>query len=589
MKLPKSARAVLRRTPIGAKADSTGPVLLELDITRGVHEAPAASPLEVVRARHTPILRTIVGHLRQAAGDDDVAGLIAGIGPGALTLSQSEELRAAVRDFRAAGKFALAWSPTFGELGTGTTGYHLATGFEEIWLQPSGALGLTGYVAEEPFARGALDKLGIEPQLSRRHEYKSATELFDRHEMSPPNAEMMQRLLDSITESVLRDVAAARALDIGVVREALDIGQLSATEALARNLIDHIGYRDEAYSAVRERIGVTDPTMRFVERHGTNRLESLVGDVVRMPVGGKKVVGVIQASGPILLGRSSTGVPAGPVVASEPIGAALRAAGRDDGVVAVILRIDSPGGSYIASDAIRREIQLLRRRKPVIASMASVAASGGYYIAMPCDAVVADATTITGSIGVLAGKHVVRDGLERIGINRATLTSGPFAAMFSSNRGFTDAEWALLDRWLDEVYADFTAKAAADRGLPVDDLRAVAKGRVWSGADAADRGLVDRIGGFETALAEACRRAGVAVGEVSVRAIPKPNPLQLLRPTENTDAIEVTAGVGALVAEGPPAWRALLAHVRQVAGPPAAGVLSLAPVRIDGVLPAQTW
>lgn len=585
---------MLRRTPIGPLGVAGGPVLLEIDIARGVQEAPAASPVEVVRARHTPILRTLVEHLRKATTDTDVAGLIAGIGPGALTVSQSEELRSAVQDFRAAGKVAIAWSPSFGEMSAGTTGYHLATAFDEIWLQPSGGLGLVGYHAEAPFARGALERLGVEPQMSRRHEYKSATEIFDRHEMSEPNAEMTQRLLDSITESVVADIAGGRGIEEAAVRSAIDAGPLTADEALARNLIDHIGYRDGAYAAAQERIGAAEPTLRFVERHGSNRIESLVGDVVRMPVGvgGKQVIGVIQASGPILLGRGGSGLSAGPVVASEQLGAALRSAGRDDNVRAVVLRIDSPGGSNVASDAIRREIQLVRRRKPVIASMASVAASGGYYLAMPCTAIVANATTITGSIGVLAGKQVLRGGLERIGINRATLASGPYAAMFSSNQGFSEAEWALLDRWLDEVYAGFTAKAAADRSLPVEDLRAVARGRVWSGADAAERGLVDQLGGFEAALAEACRRSGVGVEDVSVRAIPKPSPLQLLKPMDSTDAVEATAGFGGGhegilggVAEGPAVWRALLASVREIVGLPYAGVLSLPPIRIADVLP----
>jgi protease-4 len=570
---------VLRRTPLGAGQNAD--VLLELDLGRGLAEAPPASPAEALRALHTPSLRTLVDHLRKAARDPDVAGLVASVGTAPLTLAQSGELRASIATFRDSGKPTLAWSPSFGELSAGTTTYHLATAFEEIWLQPSGLVGLLGFAAEAVFLRGALDRLGVQPELRQRHEYKTAADTVMRSGISEPHREMLVRLLESATETLVTEVAAARRLEPGEVRTVLDAGPVTAEEARRRGLVDRVGYRDEAYAAIRRRIGVEQPTLRYVERHGARTFQALVGPLVRRP-GRRPGIGLVQASGPIHLGRPPARSPvAGAAVGSDPLTAALRAAGRDENVRAVVLRVDSPGGSYVASDAIRREILVLRASgTPVVASMASVAASGGYYIAMPCDAVYAGAGTITGSIGVLAGKSVLREGLERWGVARETIAGSRHAAMLSTNRPFDEEELALLDRWLDEVYDDFTAKAAADRGMAVDDLRAVARGRVWTGADAAERGLVDTLGGLEEAVADACRRAGVARDEVELRTIPAPNPLQALFPRESSDAVETRRGL-----EGPLAWQGLLPDLRALLGAPYAGVLSMPAVRLPGLLP----
>ena len=584
-KLPPVLGPLLRRTPLGGSVADR--VLLELDLGRGVAENPPGSPLEAVRGLHTPLLRTLVGHLRKAGRDPEVVALIATIGEAPLTMAQSAELRAAVAAFRAAGKPTVAWSPTFGELGPGNTGYHLAAAFEEVWLQPSGAVGLVGFTGEALFVRGALDRLGVQPQLSQRHEYKTAADLFMRTEMSEAHREMLTRLLESTTDHLVADVAADRGLDAAAVRAILDEAPIRAADAVDRGLVDTLGYRDQAYAAMRARVGSPEPTLRYVERHGASRLEPVLGPIARMP-GRKPVIGLVQASGPIHLGRADGRSPlAGTAVGSDSLGAALRAAGRDEHVKAVVLRIESPGGSYVASDMIRREIQVLRESgTPVVASMASVAASGGYYIAMPCDTILASPGTLTGSIGVLAGKSVLRDGLERIGVTRETLAGSARAAMFSSNRPFDDDELAALDRWLDEVYDDFTAKAAADRRMGVDELRAVARGRVWSGADAVERGLVDSLGGLEQAVDEACRLAEVDRDRAEVRAVPRRRPLQGLLPRESSETIESRMPSSALAfGEGPALWRRLMPQLRQLWGPPYVGVLSLPPLRLPGLLP----
>lgn len=523
------------RTGLPQRLGVTGKrLLLELDLTRGLLEAPATSPVASLRSRHVPTLRAVVEALARAASDDHVTGLVAHVGPRQLTLAQSSEVRAAVQLFRDAGKATACWSESYGEWGPGNVSYHVATAFEQVWLQPSGDVGLVGLRAEAVFVRGSLDRIGVEPQFGQREDYKTAADLILRSSMTEPHREMVSRLVESATDTVVADVARSRGLPEDAIREAMGAAPLSAPEALERRLVDRIGYRDEVYADLRRRLGDVD--LKYVERYG--RGLAAVGRVGAKTVGHRRpVIAVVHATGPIHLGRSGGRNPlAGPSIGADTLGAALRTATADDAVKAVVLRVDSPGGSYVASDAIRREVQAVRRSgRPVVASMASVAASGGYYIAMPADRVLANPGTLTGSIGVLAGKAVIHQGLERLGVRRETVTSGTYADMFSTDRPFRADEWQRLETWLDRVYADFTAKAAQDRRMPVDRLRELAKGRVWTGADACEHGLVDQLGGLADAVDVACERVGIPRRDVEVRTLPSPNPVQRLIPPPNSD------------------------------------------------------
>src|SRR3954451_8917582 len=545
-------------------------VLLELDLSRGLREAPPASPVQALRAVHVPSLRGVVEALGRAARDKRVVGLVAHIGTKQPTLAQSAELRAAVQELRGAGKRAVCWAETFGELTPGNVAYHLAAAFEEIWLQPSGDVGLVGFTAESFFLRDALDKLGVRTQLGQRHEYKTAADTFLKSSMTEANREMVTRLVESSTEPLVRDVAAGRGLSEDEVRSVVAVAPVSPEDALARGLLDGLGYRDEAYDALRGRLGEVE--LKYVERYGKGPVSQAGAAVARR---GKPVGALVHAAGPIHLGRSSATPLSGRSIGSDTIAAALRSAGSDDSVRAVVLRIDSPGGSYVASDTIRREVIALRKTgKPVIASMANVAASGGYFIAMPADRVLASAGTITGSIGVLAGKQVIRETLERVGIHRETVSGARYADMFSTDRPVDEDEWARLEGWLDRVYEDFTGKAANARGMPLEDLRAVARGRVWTGADAAQRGLVDELGGLERAVAVAATRAGVAREDVELRVTPKPKLSQRLLPADNSESPAAAATLGfrgLLEGGGMPAFELALA----TSGIAPYGVLSL--------------
>jgi protease-4 len=483
-----------------------------------------------MRARHALYLRSVVETLEQAAKDPHVAGLVAHVGSRQPTLAQAGELRAAVKAFAASGKPTVCWAESFGELEPGNITYHLASAFQEIWVQPSGDVGLVGFTAQAVFFRDTLDKLGVTSQLSQRHEYKTAANTFRESTMTDAHREMLARIVESAMQTMVADVASDRHLTEDAVRAAVEEAPLSASEALRRGLVDRLGYRDEVHADLRGRLGEVE--LRFVDRY-RRPLAAKGAEAVRRT---RPAVALIQASGPIHLGRSRSTPTMSQSVGSDTIGAALRAAGEDDAVKAVVLRVDSPGGSYVASDAIRREVHQLRRAgKPVVASMASVAASGGYYIAMPADEIVALPGTLTGSIGVVAGKAVVREALERAGVQSQAVTTGPHADMFSTQRPFDDDEWRRLEGWLDRVYDDFTAKAGEDRGMDVDQLRVVARGRVWTGADAHVHGLVDRLGGLSVAVDAACRRAGVARDRAQVRVLARPSLLERFRPAENSD------------------------------------------------------
>ncbi len=541
-------------------------ILLELDLTRGVLETPPASPVAAFRARHMPTLRELVAALRKGARDDAVVGLVAHLGGHRLSLAQVQELREAVADFRTSGKSAVAWTESFGETGSGTVPYYLATAFDEIWIQPSGEVGVTGVSVRAVFVRSALDKAGVIPQLGKRREYKTAADTFTEKEMTGPAREMASRLAESAYEQIVEGIAVRRRLDTARVRELVDSAPLPAQAGLEAGLVDRLGYRSDVYDELRKALG--EPTRLLAERYIRRGPRTLQDLRKQLPWPQKPVVAVVRISGGITVGRNSSNPLGGSGSGSDTVGAALRAVADDDKVKAVVLRVDSPGGSYVASDAIRNEVLRLRSTgRPVIASMGSVAASGGYFVAMPADLIVAQPGTITGSIGVLSGKGVVRDALGRIGISQEAVSEGENARMYSAQEEFTDEQWARLEETLDRIYKDFVAKAAQDRGLPEEQLESLARGRVWTGADAHARKLVDELGGFQHALTLACNRAGLDRDNIALASVPHRTLLDRLRPPTTADDLAVSTPP--LTLDG------LSAGLYSALGLPPAGVLRM--------------
>jgi protease-4 len=559
----------LRRLPIPGLDRIPGrggpKVVLELDLAHGVQTGPPRHPLEAVRLRNAPSVRAIGDGLRRAVRDDDVLGLLVHVGTCPLTLAAADEVGAMIADF-SQDKPSLAHTATFGELGGGLAAYRLAVNAREVWLQPSGAVGLTGVQARIVLLRGGLEKLGVDPEFAQRHEYKSAADQFAATAVSEANREMMQRIVDALVDDTVTRVAARRSLTTDAVRAAMERAPIAAAAALEAGLVDRLGYRDEVYAHVREAwTPAWEPA--FVHRYAARAGDSgPLQQVQAMTRRHQPTVGVVDVTGPIVLGPG-TGAQAG----SDRVCARLREVGRDDDVKAVVLRVDSPGGSYVASDAIRREVLRLRESgRPVVATMGTVAASGGYFVAMPCDEVVAQPTTLTGSIGVLAGKMVVQRLLDRAGIVHESVEAGPRAGFLAPTTPFSDDEWQVLDAWLDEVYADFTAKAAADRGVALDVLEPLARGRVWVGTDAHERGLVDHLGGTRLAVERACALAGLDPDDVR---LPAPSPLEWLQRLRPAESSESPAAARVALPTGPEALLEALASSVGIGVPH--GVLSM--------------
>ena len=437
-----------------------------------------------------------------------------------------QELRLGVRAFAASGKPTLAWAESFGEGNGNMAGYVLATAFDEIWLQPGGSLGMLGVGVEATFLRGALDRLGIEPQLEQRHEFKNAADQLMRTEFSEAHRAALDRLAESIFTDAVDTIAEGRRIDSLRVRELSDTGPRTAQEARAVGLVDTLGYRDEAYAAMRSRVE-PEAELLFADRWRPQRRPHL-------PVHRKGHVALVEVRGTIVSGRSRRG-PMGRQVGSDGVGAALRAATSDEHVRAVVLRVDSPGGSAVASDTIWHEVCRVRDAgKPVIVSMGAAAASGGYYIACPADVIVALPATLTGSIGVFGGKLVVRELFDRVGLNTGTVSYGARSLMFSARRGFTDDERERLAATIDAIYADFVAKVAQGRGRPVAEIENIARGRVWTGMDALGIGLVDELGGLRDAVRIARKRGGLSA-DAPVRPAVHLSPLARLGRPKNTE------------------------------------------------------
>ena len=565
MRMDPRALPLLRNLP-GAAA--LPPLVLEIDLSGGVLAKAPTDPLSALRQRHTPTLPDIVTALRHACGDDRVAAVIL-LGGNTIRSAQADEIGAGLDAVRASGTATYAFSESFGELGPGTIAYGLAARCEHVWVQPSGQLGLTGIASAVTLLRGVLDRLGVEPQFAQRHEFKTAADQLAAPEVSEANREMTTRLTASAMEQISATIADRRGMSADVLAEIVDRAPLSAVEARDGGLVDRIGYRDELYAAVRAAHG-EDVELVFAHRYAKRRAKrSPVAQVRRRSA---PQVAVVAVHGAIVGGRSREGRP-GPVgdrAGSDTVVAALRAAQGSDRVRAVVLHVDSPGGSYVASDAIRRAVLGLRASgRPVVASMGGVAASGGYFVAMGADRVLALPTTITGSIGVLAGKFVVAGLTQRLGVVRELVATGANATMFAPDAGFTDEQRARLDGWLDEVYDDFTRKAAEDRGMAWNDLEPLARGRVWTGADALHHRLVDELGGRDAAIAHACRLARLHRDAADVVDWPAVSLVERLKPAESTHAPAAAVAHPAL--GGPEAW---LASLGEAAGAPT-GVLSL--------------
>lgn len=455
-------------------------------------------------------VREIDEALRRAADDDRVAAVFLEIGPLGGGYGKTQEVRAAVRRFRDSGKPVIA----FLENGSNLDLY-LAAAADTVYQVPSGQLVL-GMLVQEPFYRDLFDKIGVEFQAFTSGPYKTAFNSFTRREPTDAQREMDESLLDNLYRQWIDDVAADRNLDTAAVEEAFDEGLLSARRARQLGLVDELGYRDQVDERLADLVGRTPRRLSLREYL---RASSSVGFENIFVQG--NVIALIHVSGLMVPGDFSSSLFGGNVAAGNTIAAYIREAREDAAVKAIVLRIDSGGGAVSAADVMGREIELASQRKPVVVSMSDVAASGGYWIATKATRVFANPATYTGSIGVVSGRLSLAGTYELLGVNHSIIKRGENADMLADSTVLRPEQVELLQRNVDETYREFVSVVAEGRDMEPDAVDAVAQGRVWTGLQALDNGLVDDIGGLHEALVAARAAAGIGPqSSMSIRVYP---------------------------------------------------------------------
>jgi protease-4 len=454
-----------------------------------------------------PTVRSLVDALRKAKVDRRISSVIVRPAGAAALWGKVQELRDAITDFRSSGKPIIAYLEYGGE-----QEFYLASACEKVFLMPSASLDLTGIASYELFLRGTLDKIGAYPDTLHIGQYKTASNTFTEHTYTPAHLEMAQSLNADLYEQLIRGLADGRHKSETEIRRLVDHGPFLPEDAIRAGLVDDVAYEDE----LDDKVKLGGGTARFVNEADYRRVSTTSLGLNRGPR-----IAVIYATGVIASGQSSYDSPSGQVLGSDTMAEYLRKARADSSIKAIVLRVDSPGGSAIASDVIWREVMLTRGVKPVIASMSDVAASGGYYIAMPAHVIVAEPATLTGSIGVVMLKFVIDGTLKKLGMNVEGVSNGKYAGLYSPVRAFTPEERAKVQEQMQATYDTFVEKAADGRNTTPERIDKVGQGRVWTGRQGKEIGLVDELGGLERALAVAKQRAKLpADSEVEVVVYP---------------------------------------------------------------------
>ena len=473
-------------------------------------------------------LRETIKRLEKAAKDKSVSGLVLDIQSPEIGRGKVEELRGAISRFRSSGKKVYASLDS-----AEPTDYLVACACDEIVMPESGELMLPGVHAEAMFYKGLLSKLGIEADFIHIGAYKSYAEPMMQDKFSEPVRENMNSLVDSLYDEMVTTIVKDRPLSIAQAKEVIDTGLISAKRAKELGLIDRIAYPDALRKELASKYDAD--SLVLVKNYGKKEvdtdfsgpmgivklMQAMMGANSSTSSGTGKKIAVVYAVGPISTGKSESDMFGDQNIGSTTIVDALRQADKDKNVVAIVLRVDSPGGSALASDLIWHETQVIQ--KPIVASMGDVAASGGYYISMGADKIFAAPGTITGSIGVVGGKMAMQGLYGKLGITTETIERGKNSGLFSSSSKFTDSQRDVIKKMMEDTYDQFTDKAAKGRKMPVEKLRDLAGGRVYTGRQAKENGLVDDLGTLHDAIDEAKKLAGLEKdAEVKLQILPEP-------------------------------------------------------------------
>ena len=504
--------------------------VLEIKLDGAVVERGSGSWLGALRGSNQTALNNVRTAIHNAERDPRIVGLAIKVLDPKMEMAQAQEITDAVSSFAKKGKWTTAYIESAGEFEPGNLAYMAASSASQVSMMPQGEINLVGIGIQELFLRGALDWIGVKPDLYAIGKYKTAANLFLDKTMTPAQREADQGLIQSLFQQLTNQIATQRHLQPAAVLALVNQAPLTPEQGIQSHLIDKIEYEDQFDDRVENWGG--GPKHETVDYTSYVRPRMLAG----FNAGAK--IAVVYALGEIQRGESGYDPltsPGGSSMGSATIADAFEQVRDDDSIKAVIFRIDSPGGSVVASELIRREAELTAKKKPLVVSMSGYAASGGYWISTPASKVFADPGTITGSIGVLGGKFNVAPAMAKLGINTEVVSLGDNFSMFDSFTDFTPQQQATMrDRILGDVYKQFVKRVADSRHLSVDQVEKVAQGRVWTGQQALSFKLVDQLGNFDAALAEAKKQAG----------IPADQPVQLVNLPKQPGLIEQLLGSG---------------------------------------------
>ncbi|MGH9709085.1 MAG: signal peptide peptidase SppA, partial [Candidatus Acidiferrales bacterium] len=471
--------------------------VLVLDLSGPIEEQRTADFSNVFFGSPTLVLHEINDAIDSARADSRIKGLVVRIAPLETGWAKLEEIHAHLLAFHTSGKPSICY---LGYDGEENAEYYVATGCDQIWLAPSNPLGVRGMMAEATFLRGTLDKLKIVPNFYHIAEFKTATNQLTEKKFTPAHREEVESLLTSLYDRYLTEVSSARHMDRAHFATLVQKGPFLPQEAMQNKLVDRLAYWDEVQNLFREKTGNWNVTSFAQYRQG-------------LTDGSGPKIAIVYASGEIVSGASQVTPGGGAVMGGDSVAAEIREARTDSSIRAIVLRVDSPGGSSVASEVIRREVELARKAKPVVVSMSDLAASGGYWISMSADKIVADPDTITASIGVLSGKMNISGLYQLLGVSTDYVATSDNATLYSSQQDFTPAQQQMIQKMLQDIYASFTHGVAEGRKLPIETVQKIAKGRVWSGEQAKELGLVDDLGGADRAVTVAKELAHIPAND----------------------------------------------------------------------------
>jgi protease-4 len=529
--------------PEEAKSKKVEPLRFgEIELKGAYTEGAAASGLF---SATTETLAELIARIDKAAADEKLDGVVLKINGASLGWAKVNELRQAVSHLRAKGKQAVAYFDS-----AETHDYLLACACNQVVMPESGELAMLGLRAEVMFYKNLLDWLHVKPEMLRVGEFKSAAEPYDRTEMSKEFRLEMEAILDDYVRQIVDAVSDSRKMPSKKVMEIIDNGPYSAKQAYAHGLIDRVGYEDEIEGFIKAAAQDEKRPVEITKNYGKKKsdndfsgfagmmkmMQLLMGGESQKRVGSKPKVAVVHAVGTIVSGKSTVSFFGGESLGSETFIKAVKQAAEEKSVKAIVLRVDSPGGSALASDLMWRALQ--KAGKPIVVSMGDVAASGGYYISMGANHIFAEPGTLTGSIGVVGGKVAIGGLLDKVGITTSVISRGKNSGIMSMVSGFTPSERETMQKMLDEIYGQFTRKAAEGRKMEYSKLEKLARGRVYTGAMALKLNLVDELGTLDDAVQYAAKLGGLPAGEKVERwLLPPPvSPLEAIFGSMDGDA-----------------------------------------------------